>query len=66
MTGPTEIESGFFDTLRINAPNFKYLSHPLEFADPSELQVAFEGKADYNVDSGHTIKYTLINTQANF
>ncbi len=66
LTGPTEIESGFFDTLRINVPSFKYLSHPLEFADPSELQVSFEGKADFNVDSGHSIKYTVINTQANF
>lgn len=66
FTGPTTIESGYFDTLRINAPSFKYLSHPLEFADPSELLVSFEGKADYNVGSGHSIKYTVINTQANF
>jgi len=66
FTGPTEIQSGFFDQLLIEAPNFKYLSHPLEFSDPSELTVAFEGKADYNIGSGHSIKYTVINTQANF
>jgi len=66
LTGPTEIQSGYFDTLTIEAPSFKYLSHPLEFADPAELQVAFDGKADYNTGSGHSIKYTVINTQANF
>lgn len=66
MTGPTEIQSGYYDTLTIEAPNFKYLSYPLNFSDPSELLVSFEGKADYNVGSGHSIKYTLINTQDNF
>jgi hypothetical protein len=66
FTGPTEIQSGYYDQLTIEAPSFKYLSHPLEFADPSELIVGFEGKADYNVGSGHSIKYTVINTYANF
>jgi len=66
FTGNVEVESGYFNQLTIEAPSFKYLSHPLEFSDPSELQVAFEGKADYNVGSGHSIKYTVINTQANF
>lgn len=66
FTGPTAIQSGYFDQLTIEAPSFKYLSHPLEFSDPSELMVAFEGKADYNIGSGHSIKYTVLNTYDNF
>jgi len=66
LTGAIAVESGYFNQLTIEVPSFKYLSHPLEFSDPSELQVGFEGKADYNIGSGHSIKYTVINTQANF
>lgn len=66
FTGPTEIESGYYDQLTIEIPSFKYLTYPVEFSDPSELIVGFEGKAEYNQGSGHSIKYTLINTQDNF
>ena len=65
-TGATEIESGYFDTLEISVPAFKYLTYPVTFADPAELQIGFEGKADYHAGSGHSIQYTVINTQANF
>lgn len=66
MTGPVEIRSGFFDVLDIIVPAFKYLSYPVEFPDPAELQIGFQGKADYRVDSGTSIQFTLTNTQNNF
>ncbi len=66
MTGTEEIRSGFFNVLGIDVPAFKYLAYPVEFSDPAELQIAFEGKADYHVGSGTSIEFTLTNTQATF
>ena len=66
MTGTTEIQSGYYDVFAIEVPAFKYLAYPIEFADPSELQVSFEGKGDYHVGSGTSVAFTLVNTQAAF
>ena len=66
MTGTEEVRSGYYDVFGMVAPAFKYLAYPVEFADAAELQVAFEGKADYHVGSGTSIEFTLSNTQQNF
>jgi len=66
MTGTTEIRSGFFDVLDVVVPSFKYLTYPVEFPDPAELQITFEGKAEYHVGSATAIEFTLTNTQNNF
>jgi len=66
MTGTEAIRSGFFNVLGIDVPAFKYLSFPLAFSDPAELEVGFEGKADYHVGSATSIEFTLTNTQNNF
>lgn len=66
LTGAVEIRSGYFDALKIEAPAFKYLAYPVEFSDPAELMVTFEGKADYHVGSATSIAFTLTNTQALF
>ncbi len=66
MQGTVEIRSGFFDAIGVDIPAFKYLAYPIEFSDPAELQVRFDGKADYHVGSGTSIEFTLQNTQQNF
>jgi hypothetical protein len=66
LTGTVEIQSGYYDVLGIDIPAFKYLAYPVEFADASELQVTFDGKADYHTGSGTSIEITLVNTQATF
>jgi hypothetical protein len=66
MTSPTEIESGYFDTFDIVIPAFKYLTYPVEFGGPEELQVTFDGKAEYHAGSGTAIEFTIINTFDNF
>lgn len=66
LTGTVQIQSGYYDVLGIDIPAFKYLSYPVEFADESELQVSFEGKADYHTGSATSIAITLVNTQATF
>lgn len=66
MTGPVEIQSGYYDVLDIIVPSFKYLTYPVEFSDASELMVSFDGKAEYHAGSGTSIAITLTNTQATF
>jgi hypothetical protein len=66
MTSPTEIQSGYFDTLSFEFPSFLYSAYPVDFPDQAEKIVAFEGKGDYNVGSGHSVQVTLINTQDSF
>ena len=66
MTGPVEIQSGYYDVFKVDVPAFKYLAYPVAFADPAELVVSFDGKADYHVGSGTSIEFTLVNTKAAF
>ena len=66
MTGPVEIQSGYYDVFQVIVPSFKYLAYPVNFADPSELQVTFEGKAEYHTGSATSIAIVLVNTQASF
>lgn len=66
MTGTVEIRSGYYDVVRVVVPAFKYLTYPLEFSDPSEFQVSFEGKGDYHTGSGTSIEITLTNTKDSF
>lgn len=66
LTGTTEIRSGYYDVLKIDVPAFKYLAYPVEFTDPAELMISFEGKGDYHTGSATSIEVTLTNTQAAF
>ncbi len=66
MTGTEEVRSGYYHTFGVDVPAFKYLAYPVEFSDPAELQVAFEGKGDYHTGSGTSIAFTLVTTQQNF
>lgn len=66
MQGVTEIQSGYYDSLTITLPQFKYLSYPLETPDESERQISFEGKGEYHTGSGTSIEIVLVNTQASY
>ena len=66
LTGTEEIRSGYYAIFGIDIPAFKYLAYPIEFSDPSELQVRFTGKADYHTGSATSIAITLVNTKAAF
>lgn len=60
--GTTAIQSGYFDTLTIDMPAFKWLDYKPVVRGPGEIEVTFTGKADYHAGSGQSIQYTLINT----
>ena len=66
LTGTVEIRSGYYDVVHVDVPSFKYLAYPVNFADPSELIVSFEGKANYNTGSSTSIEITLTSTQDQF
>jgi len=66
LTGPVAIQSGYYDVLDIVVPSFKYLAYPVEFSDASELQVSFEGKAEYHTGSATSIAFALTTTWQNF
>lgn len=60
--GTTEIQSGYFDTLTVDMPAFKWLDYKPVVRGPGEIEVSFTGKADYHPGSGQSIQYTLQNT----
>lgn len=64
FTGPTEIQSGYYDVFQVAVPAFKYLTYPATFEDEAELIVRFEGKADYHQGSGTSVALIVTNTQA--
>lgn len=66
LTGPTVIQSGYYDVFKVDIPSFKYLTYPAVFADPSELIVSFEGKGEYHTGSGTSVAISVVNTKATF
>jgi hypothetical protein len=66
LTGTEEIRSGYFNVFDVIVPAFKYLTYPVVFPDPAELQVSFDGKADYHVGSATSIQFQITNTQSTF
>ena len=66
FTGPTEVQSGYYETLTIKLPKLRYeeAAPTAEGAGYLELSVTAKGK--YSVDSGSSMEITLINTQASY
>lgn len=60
------ISSGNIETLRIQAPNFRYSAWPVGISGPNRITVAFEGTLIYNTGSASSVLFTVINTAANF
>lgn len=63
FTGPTEIQSGYFDLLRIQLPGLRYGEFKPVAGGPGQVEVPFTGKGVYNVDSATGMRITLVNTQ---
>jgi hypothetical protein len=56
------IQSGYFNQLQISLPSFRWTEWPIPIRGPNALEVAFGARAQYNVGSGHAVRYTLQNT----
>lgn len=64
--GATEISSGYYETLTITAPAFRYreLRPVADGAGP--IEPSFTGAAKYHAGSGTALEITLVNTQAGY
>ncbi len=65
FTGPTEIQSGYYDLIRFQLPKMRYSDYPPQGdASAGEIEVSFEAHGKYSVDSATSMQVTLINTRA--
>lgn len=60
----TAVQSGYFNTLQISIPTFRWTDFPTPIRGPNALEVSFAGRGQYNTGSGHSVRYTLQNTYA--
>ena len=63
LTGTTQIQSGYYETLKIQCPAMRYTEFSPNAAGPQELEVSFKAKAVYSTTSATAIQVTLTNTQ---
>lgn len=66
FTGGTSIQSGYFDVLTFEFPNFKFTELKPVNPGPGQIEVSFTGQAIYNVNSGTSMKVTLVNTATGY
>jgi len=63
FTGPTQIQSGYYETLTIKLPAMRYEEAAPAAEGPGYIEMAITAKGKYSVDSGSSMEITLINTQ---
>jgi hypothetical protein len=64
LKGPTEIQSGYYDTLTVIVPLFRYVEFKPVAGGPEKIEVGFSGKGVYSTTSATALQITLVNTQA--
>lgn len=64
FTGNVEVQSGYYDTLKIDVPLARYTEFKPVAGGPNEIEVSFSSKGVYSVDSATALAVTLTNTQA--
>lgn len=60
----TAIQSGYYSTLQIIIPTFRWIQFQVPVRGPQALEVNFQARGMYNAGSGNVIKYILTNTWA--
>lgn len=64
LKGTTEIQSGYYETLTIRAPLFRYTEFKPVAGGPGKIEASFSAKGVYSVSSATALQITLVNTQA--
>lgn len=64
--GTTEIQSGYYNSLKLQIPAFRFTEFKPVAGGPEEIEVGFSGKAVYHTNSAATMYVTLVNTQASY
>lgn len=63
LKGVTEIQSGYYETLQLIVPLFRYVEFKPVAGGPGKVEVGFNGKAVYSTTSATMLQITLVNTQ---
>lgn len=66
LTSPTQIQSGYYESLNIDIPSMRFTEHPIPIGNPAELEIAFKAKGVYNTGSATNIAITLVNSKAGY
>lgn len=65
-TGPTEIQSGFYEVLTVKLPAMRYEEAAPNAGGPGELLMSITARGKYDVSSATSIEITVVNTQATY
>lgn len=66
LTGPTELETGFYETLTIKTPLLRWRENKPVVGGPGPIEVSLTGAGKYSVTSATALEITLINTIAGY
>ncbi|MBA7676881.1 hypothetical protein ES703_85126 [subsurface metagenome] len=61
-----ECEAGYYYTLQIDIPKFRYLTYPINMGGPGPIVCGVTGKAKYDTSLGYPFKITLINLETGY
>ena len=61
-----ECETGYYYTLIIDIPKFRYLTYPINMGGPGPIVCGVTGKAKYDESLGYPYKITLINLETGY
>lgn len=62
--GITEVQSGYYEEIKIELPAMRYSDVPVAAGGPGPLEISFTGAGKYKVTSATALQITLTNTQA--
>lgn len=62
----TQIQSGYYETLRIQAPKMRYSDFPPTQNAAGQIEVGFSAKGVYSVTSATALQITLVNSKAGY
>jgi len=66
MTGVTQVQSGYYEKLRIELPAMRYEDYGPTAGGPGEIEASFTARGKYHAGSGTGLRITLVNTQATY
>ena len=62
----TQIQSGYYETLRIQTPKMRYTEFPLTQNGAGQIEIGFSAKGVYSVSSATALQITLTNSKSGY
>lgn len=64
FTGPTQVQSGYYETLKLEVPLMRYTEFKPLAGGPGKIEVGISAKGVYSTTSANLFTAVLVNTQA--